>query len=138
GRIFRQVADYLLRINKISGPIHAGLTGEKEFPAIAGIDDPTHYRANVEAYRRSSPLMEEYRKRITGIRGELERRKAEVFNLALLAFDREVRSHEEGKANFGEHVRNLCIHSLPTPVVKDFLRTVDMEASLDFREVERQ
>jgi hypothetical protein len=57
-----QSADYLLKENKISGPIHAVLTGTGPLPPLIGIDDPTHYNANVEAYRQSAPRIEEIKK----------------------------------------------------------------------------
>jgi hypothetical protein len=61
-QIIRQAADYLLRRNKISGPAHAGFTGDNKFPPLVGIDDPRHYRANVKAYTDSVFKMEETKK----------------------------------------------------------------------------
>ncbi|MBK8574177.1 MAG: hypothetical protein IPN90_00330 [Elusimicrobia bacterium] len=61
--VLKRWADYLLRTNRISGPIYSALTGSKTFPNIVGIDDPAHYNANVEAYRSSEPRMKELKEK---------------------------------------------------------------------------
>jgi hypothetical protein len=42
----RMASDYLLRENRISGTVHAGLVSPEKIPAIVGIDDKAHYDAN--------------------------------------------------------------------------------------------
>ncbi len=82
--ILKKVADFLLQVNKISGPIHSALTGPKAFPPIAGIDDPAHYDANVDAYRRSFPLVKDYKDKLAALRSDLDSRKTAAFNPDLL------------------------------------------------------
>ena len=86
----RKAADYLLKENKISGPIHSAFTSPKPIPPFVGVDDSAHYHANVEAYRKSAPLVTGYKKRLAAVEKEVEREKSGVFNVKLLEFDKEV------------------------------------------------
>ena len=83
-------ADYLLKENKISGPIHAALTARGKLPIILGIDDPIHYEANVQAYRDSAPKLEKTHQQIYAIQNEIETQKRVVFSPSLQALDQQV------------------------------------------------
>jgi hypothetical protein len=78
-------ADYLLRENKISGPIHAAMTAQGKLPRILGIDDPVHYAANVQAYKDSAPKLDETRLMVKARQAEIDEQKKTVFSPALLA-----------------------------------------------------
>ncbi|MBK8869594.1 MAG: hypothetical protein IPN19_00735 [Elusimicrobia bacterium] len=60
--VIRLTADYLLKENKITGPVHAAMTTPAPLAPMLGVDDPTHYNANVDAYRQSAPRVEAYKK----------------------------------------------------------------------------
>ncbi len=136
----RAAADFLLREQKISGPIHAALVSEKEIPPLVGVDDRGLYQANADAYRRAAGRMEkdksDWRSRADG----LAARKRRVFNPELLAFDDAMERFHSGNENLGDHVRRLT--SLPAPgpfpETEKFSRALEIERSLDFDEVERQ
>jgi len=49
----QKMATYLFKEKKISGPIHTAFMSENKIPPFIGVDDRTHYEANVEAYRQS-------------------------------------------------------------------------------------
>lgn len=139
--VLKKLSDYLLRTHKISGPIHAALTGPKAFNQIIGIDDPTHYNANVEAYRQSAPLIQATKNRLSTLRSDLNKQKANLFSKELLDFDRKVLSYHDGKTNLGDHVKNLAAHAPEkdqTIATKQFLKTLAMESALNFKEVEFQ
>ena len=100
-------ADYLLKENKISGPIHAAMTAQGKLPRILGIDDPVHYAANVQAYKDSAPKLEETRLAISKRRGELEEQKKAVFSPALLSLDQTVTGYRNEKVSLGDYVEVL-------------------------------
>jgi hypothetical protein len=143
--VVRKVADYLLRENKITGPIHTAMTGPVEFPPVVGVDDRVHYDANVEAYKQSAPLLEEYRKKIQAVQTDLENQKQRLYNPALLAFDRVVESYRQGKTGLGGYVKAI----LPPPLrgrvgvggetsVESFRQALALEETLDFKRVEQE
>jgi hypothetical protein len=101
-------ADYLLKENKISGPIHAILTAKGNLPRILGVDDPLHYEANVQAYRDSAPKLEKTHQKVLAIQKEIEARKKVLFSSALQSFDQQVQLYRAGKSSLGEYVRVLA------------------------------
>lgn len=77
-------ADYLLRENKISGPIHAALTHHGPLPRIWGIDDPDHYQANIKTYQDSAPKQDIFRQTITSRQAAIDIQKEKVYSRELL------------------------------------------------------
>ncbi len=137
--VVKKVADYLFRVNKITGPIHYALTGPRPAPPIIGVDDPNHYFQNVESYRRASSQQPGYRKKIEKINQALEQQKRRVFNPQLLAFDRQVQASQLNQISIGDHVRNLAAYGRPlTPDVQLFLKGLDLETSIDLETVVRE
>jgi hypothetical protein len=134
-----QAADYLLSQNEISGPVHGLLTGEGPLPTVIGIDDPTHYNANVDAYRASAPLVESYRKLIQGRANQLEKQKDTVYSIPLREFDRHIEKYRNQEISLGEYVRVLVArakdYGIP-PSLQLFSKTLELEQSMDFRQVE--
>lgn len=139
--VVRKWADFMLDGHKVSGPIHGALTSVKAFPSIVGIDDATHYNANVEAYRASAPKISLTKSKLNEIREGIGRRKASLFNVDLIDFDRRVQAYHDGISSLGEHIKNLSSHVATdqlTPVVKDFLSALDQESALNFQQVESE
>ncbi|OVE76623.1 hypothetical protein BVX98_05480, partial [bacterium F11] len=67
----QRMADYFLKEGKISGPITAALTSGTKIPPIVGIDDATHYQANIEAYRASFPHQQRTKEKLAKIKADL-------------------------------------------------------------------
>lgn len=138
--VTRHVADYLLRENKISGPVHAALTGESEIPPLIGVDDPRHHRNNVAAYRRCAGIIPRYAGRLASLRRDMARRKAGLFTPGLLAFDRHAEGYRLNAISLGDYAQVL-VDRLPAPAPSQlglFLRTLREERSLDFKRVEKE
>jgi phosphohistidine swiveling domain-containing protein/8-oxo-dGTP pyrophosphatase MutT (NUDIX family) len=133
-----EVAHFLLKENKISGPILAGITSETEIPLFIGIDDAQHYGANVEAFRRSIPLKATVKEMFDNRAKEVDHEKRAVFSSPLLAFDRGVQDYREGLIPLGKHADCLSELVKPPEHVKQFLKALQLEGSLDFSEVERE
>jgi hypothetical protein len=76
--VVQSVADYLLREKKISGPIFAALTHQTPVPVV-GIDDKSHYEANIAAVKESAPLkdalLKRYEKEADALRSQNDRHK---------------------------------------------------------------
>lgn len=130
-------AEEMLLQNEISGPIQALLTRAGPAPLVLGIDDPAHYAANVEAYRRAHPRLAAEKERLSRARAALEDEKAKTGNTALLDFDRRARAYHGGATRLGAFARSLA--PLPKgrhPALAHFLDTLAMEDAIDFARVE--
>jgi hypothetical protein len=137
----KQSADYLLKENTISGPIHAILTGTGPLPPLIGIDDPTHYNANVEAYRQSAPRIAAIKKVLAQAKATLDQEKARVFTSELKTFDMAVEAYREGQSSLGDFVEILTNPRLQLELpssLRIFQETLAIEKSLNFKEVERE
>jgi len=136
----RKAADYLLLKNRISGPAHAGFTGDNKFPPLVGVDDPRHYRANVKAYTDSALKMEETKKIYLKNMANLHQKKFEIYNPVLNGFDQHIQSYHEGALPLGAYVSVLLDHVpaeyIPSEV-KKFHHVRVWEATLDLNEIER-
>jgi hypothetical protein len=151
-------ADYLLRENKISGPIHAALTAQGKLPRILGIDDPVHYSANVQAYKDSAPKLEETRQLIKTQTSEIDEQKKTEFSPALLALDQVVSGYRANTVSLGDYVDALVetisrkenrtarhsgmglagIHASKFRNVEKLTHALNTERSLDFKQVESE
>ncbi|MCG3205309.1 MAG: hypothetical protein KCHDKBKB_02028 [Elusimicrobia bacterium] len=137
----RTVADFLLRENKIAGPMHTLMTMAPgaSLPRVYGVDDRTHYHANVRAVRESGRLKEKIQKEIAKSRQTLEAQKKKIFNQQLLRFDAQVESYRSGKTEIGTYVENLAQQETDLPLtISIFLEGLKLEKSLDFNRVEQQ
>ncbi len=133
------VADYMLKRNEISGAIHAILSSAKPSPRVVGVDQKPHYDANVRAYTQSVALVKDLKDRISAMRQESARKKARAFNHALASFDADVEAYHRKELPLGEYVSLLAEESPSgSPDVKRFLAALDMENSMDFKQVERE
>ncbi|MCG3203421.1 MAG: hypothetical protein KCHDKBKB_00079 [Elusimicrobia bacterium] len=136
-----KVADFLLKENKISGPLHAALRlrPDQVLPPLVGVDDPQHHQANVEAYQQSVPLMKTAKEQLGLLEGKLESQKAKVLNPELASFDRHVTAHRRGQITFGDYVQFLSGSGAPvSPTLQTFLHALNLEASLNFSQVEAE
>jgi hypothetical protein len=151
-------ADYLLRENKISGPIHAAMTAEGKLPRILGIDDPVHYAANVQAYKDSAPKLDETRRLIKAHQLKIDEQKKTVFSPALLALDETVSGYRADSVSLGDYVGVLVeivsrkennysrhsgmglagIHASSFRNVDKLTQALNTERSLDFKQVEAE
>lgn len=135
-------ADYLLRENKISGPIHAILSGTGPLAPVIGIDDEAHYQANVEAYLHSVPLKAEVLRRVAAEKVVFDQEKSRLFSPELQKVDAAVEAYRSGRSSLGEYAHALispALDGIPPPLsVTQFQTVLSMEKSLDFQEVERE
>ncbi len=137
----QRVADYLLKENKISGPVHAGMLTEKNAPAFIGVDNGHAYRANVKAYLDSAPLLKSCQEQLALMADANRSGKEKAFNPALKKFDALVQSHRQGTTGLGEYVKALASVRDSNELsrsVELFLRALDMESRLDFARVETE
>ncbi|MFN0116758.1 MAG: hypothetical protein ACKVQC_00505 [Elusimicrobiota bacterium] len=137
--IVRNVADYLLRSNQISGPIYMVLTSDKNIPSIIGIDDENHYNANVAAYVASKPMLTSVKERLSNSRNKLTEEKYKNFNADLSQFDNEVDAYRQGTISMGGYLGILKNQMTPLSVeLTQFLDAFTLESSLDLKRVERE
>jgi len=136
-----KVADYLLRENKISGPVHTAFKSQTEIPPFVGVDHPAHYKANVEAYKESSAFSVQSAARLEKLLGVLGQKKKTVFNAVLKAFDEKVESYRRGDIKLGAYVQFLSQKlegNADRTSIEIYLSALDLENSLDFKRVEVQ
>jgi len=113
--IVRQVADYLLRENKISGAVHTAFTSPTDIPPFLGVDHPSHYAANVQAYKNSASLVKNHKKYVARLQKELKARKKRTFNPSLIQFDRLVDQYQRGEISLSQYLRQLRTLTLQGP-----------------------
>jgi hypothetical protein len=135
------VADYLLKNGHINGSEFFGLTAERE-PLLWGIETPTLYMDNVEAYRRSLPAKPEMRKALEALSRAMAPVKEKIFTSELKALDERLESYNAGKADLISYVGFLAEQDPGSvarlPQVERLQQALSMEKSLDFRQVERE
>jgi fructose-1,6-bisphosphatase/inositol monophosphatase family enzyme len=138
-RAMESTANYLLKQNKITGPIHAAFTATGTLPKIRGIDDPTHYQANVQAYKDSAPRLDKMRAKVKALAAQWESEKAGVFSPRLQAFDKKVQAYRAEKISLGDYVRELKEVGGDFPFaisLRQFVEALEMERTLNFSRVE--
>lgn len=128
-------ADYLLKENLITGPVHTAMTTPAPLAPMVGVDDPVHYNANVEAYRQSAPKIDTYKKAWEAKKYKLAEEKKNVFSPALLSFDAKVETYHARGEGLAEYVEALA------PVKGEghaglLAQAFEMEKALDFTKVE--
>ena len=135
----RETADYLLKENGITGPIHTVLTSEGPLPPVVGIDDDALHEAKLEAYRKSVGSVPDVKIRLAQRARENARLKAGAFNRALMDFDQTVQLYRQEKISLGDYVTALAVAVNEVPEsVRPFLDALRMEKSLDFKKVETE
>jgi hypothetical protein len=128
----RNVSNYLLKTNEISGPIHAAFTSPVPFPPIVGIDDARHYRANVDAYKNAQTRVKKQKFRLAAARADLEKMKATQFNKRLWSFDQGVQSYRGHRTTLADHLRVLrSVTPSHSEQVSIFWKALALEAQLD-------
>ncbi len=135
-------ADWLLKENKISGPIHAALTFQGRLPRLVGVDDEKHYAANVQAVRDAARQAGGVRHTIEIARRKLEVEKSRVFSADLSALDKTVNDYRAERISLGAYVETLTARvstgGRSFRSVDLFLKALKIERSLDFQQVERE
>jgi len=134
---------YLLRENKISGPVHTAFTlrlrSGQAFPPIVGVDDPEHYRANVEAVKKTYGLKEANKKKIESLRNEFQKEKRNLFNFDLMFFDQKVEAYRKGKIEMGDYVELLAQYETKLSIpIATFLEALRLEKSINFAQVDHE
>ncbi|MCG3205888.1 MAG: hypothetical protein KCHDKBKB_02611 [Elusimicrobia bacterium] len=141
----KEAADYMLRENNIAGPLHAmfSSTAHRHSPTILGVDDFTHYRSNVEAYKRSAPLVKLHKEQWTRRRAEIQSKKINTLNPPLARFDAVVESYRRGDTSLGGFAQELKRFQPRTSIstfkmFASFIEALNLEGSLDFSRVEHE
>lgn len=134
--VIRTVSNYLLKKNRISGPIHTALTNGPTTIKIVGIDDETHYRANIEAYKGAAKQKEAHQEEWRQTFQALTQEKQKFFSPELLAFDSQIQSYRDEKISLSDHLKHLKAKSGSPSMVDVFLETLEMEELLDFKKAE--
>ncbi len=123
----RATADFLLKENRITGPLHAALAAALPFPPMEGVDDLPLYRRNVDAARRAAQERPATVRRAGAAMAALSAEQERVCNPALRALDRAVRAAESDPKKWVEALRALVnvAGDRATPNVQAFLRAAD-------------
>lgn len=131
-------ADFLRDRNRISGPVHAGLTMDQA-PAFVGVDDRAAYDANVDAYRRAAPQRASLKEKAAALRGDLSSRKSAGFSPELARFDATVSGYDDGRLPLSTFIAALVRAAGRSPAsIETFLAAHELETGLDFRRVEAE
>lgn len=138
-RAIRVLADYFLNKHEISGPVYSALTSRTEIPDFIGVDDPVHYKANVNAYLQSLPQMRVVKRTLNQLKNLIELEKKEYFNAPLLMFDEKVQAYQNEDIKVGEYVRFLSKSVSQTSLILQvFIEALELEEKINFERVEAE
>lgn len=137
--ILKKAARFSLKRGEISGPVYSSLICPSSIPPIAGIDDPAHYQANVNAYRASFPKAASLKKKLSQFETKLNRKKEKILNPDLHQFDSTVQAYKKGVLPLGAYVRALTKNPREVSLnLNTFLEALALEESVNFKNVERE
>lgn len=138
-RAVRAVADYLFKNQKISGPVYTALISSTTIPSYVGVEDPAHYSAHVDAYRKSVPLQALVKGEISQEAIRLGAKKAKFYSSRLLSFDQVAEGYHRGERSLGEFIRHMSHESpdLP-PHARVFLEALEREENINLQSVDRE
>ena len=142
------VAESFLASNRIAAPSYIGITSTHELSGFAGVDDATHYNANVDAYRAAQLAKTRVVASLAKASLELNSAKNKSLNPDLAKFDGMRSSYEQGQMGLGAYVTSLArladaVQKADAPldvelVVEQFLSAYKIEQSLDFARADRE
>ncbi|MBI3292747.1 MAG: hypothetical protein HYZ73_08080, partial [Elusimicrobia bacterium] len=138
--ITKDVANYLLNQGDLGAGSYVGITAREDYSdKFYGVDHPAHYRANVEAVKRSKALQPSYQARLKALQTTIIQLKAGRFNPALRTFEAQVSAYREGTLGLGAYVEALVAQGVSVqPNMEQFLATYHQEKALDFAAVEEE
>ncbi|MFN0118334.1 MAG: sigma-70 family RNA polymerase sigma factor [Elusimicrobiota bacterium] len=139
----QKVSQYLLREGKISGAIYGLLNSpsndQKKSPFIMGVDDKTHYKANVKAYLDSLSSTDKNKQKLETLKKELQEKKKIVFNSALYKWDEYSQLYHEDHLSLGKYIEYLTqLSPSYSFAIQNFLEAFHLESQLNFSLVEQE
>lgn len=134
----KNVADFLLEEDIITGPVHAGFVSANKSPPLIGIDHPEHYQANVDAYIESSKIQDSIARQIQSSKSKIQNKKKQIFNKDLLEFDRKVAAFRTGDLKLGKFVQYISKGAPFSPQIETFVSAYKIERTLNFTRAEAE
>lgn len=135
----QKVAAKFLEENLIAAPTYVGITSPNNSSRFIGVDDKTHYAANVEAYLDSRNIKDKAVLRLEEAKKILKREKEIYFSPRLKQFDLLRSAYHRKQMDLGPYVKRLAGHGVKTDFVVDqYLEAYAMERSLDFKQVDTE
>ena len=136
-KAIKVVADYLLRENRISGPVYQGFLQTKNAPPFVGIEDPDLYAQNVSALKEALPQKDEKLKNLHQQELSLNQRFEKEANSLLNRFDRLVMDFEYKEVSPIEFSEFLSQFS-ENKILKQFLDLARLEENLHLSQIEKE
>lgn len=145
--INKNVADYFLNENRIAAPSYVGMVKEGPLPVFHGIDDKSHYKANVKAYLVAVQEKEAVLKIIEKEKAALTEKKNQILNPRIKGFDHLKKRYETNTIGLGDYINNLSnLLSANAPdgdvaldlPIEQFLSAYKIEKSLNFGQVDQE
>jgi len=140
-KLVRDVADAFLHEARIGAPSYFGLVGASPLPSITGVEEPAHYKDNVEAYLSAEKSIPQVAPIFDGKADQLEREKSRVLNPELRVFEAAQSSYRSGSLPLGEFIEKMgrwADLSNSDPELQRFRQAYRLERSIDFSAAERQ
>jgi hypothetical protein len=141
-QITRDVAEAYLKDNRVGAPSYVGITSPTELPPFVGIDDKSHYDANVQAIRDAAEHRKEVEGELAKKRDTLEGKKQDLYNPVLKKVDHALTAYQKGTLSLGNFLQILLASSAEELdydlVVAQFLEAFEIEKNMDLSRVERE
>ena len=142
------VADYFLRDGKIDGAEYLCVVGdekngdEKSF-CLTGIENPTLYKSNLDAFLRSLPYQKDLIYFCEVMIENMRKIKLSVYNNLLREYDQIVCDYHKNEINFIDYCRAILDYSESNLIdnsgcsaIKDLIRVVEIESQIDFSKIQ--
>lgn len=134
-----KAARYLLKENRISGPIEALFTTPTTNVRLAGIDDRAAYKGNVEAYRSATRGKAAAKKIVDRQKERLASDIEKTMSAPLKRALEETARYHDGRLPLERYARIVATERLNDfPELSLFIKASELERSLDFAAVERE
>ncbi len=137
--IVKETADAFLKANKMAAPSYVGITSTAEPPPFVGVDERSHYDANVNAYLESLKLKQKLVEELKSSEANLVEQKNRIFPQELRDFDNARSAYHRGNMPLGSYLKKLTsLNETMEPAIEQFLAAFELEKKMDFKKVERE
>lgn len=129
----QNIGDYLLKENLVSAVSWFGLTAKTPLPQVMGVDEPSLYLENVNAYKKAAPLKAELARQIEIASFKLKALGESILPPELAELYKSESAFQDRTKSIYEHVGLLSELTglAPYPNLKKLLEAVKIEKDLD-------
>lgn len=139
--ITRGLANAFLKLGCLTGPEVAGIVATK-VPTLWGVEDLSLYRGHVEAFQEAEKIRTEVRSSLARLVRAADEARIKIYPPLLRSMDDHRLAYQAHHESMGEYIPTLWDSLKGSresfPNVARFVKALEWERALDFKEVERE